>query len=69
MSRSTSFRRGPQTGSGEARDAVADAQAALLAISSDAEIADAEARGYQEMRTAISRGLAVLENLTGNGEP
>jgi hypothetical protein len=50
-------------------DAVADAQAAMLAISSDAEIADAEARGYQEMRTAISRGLAILENLTGNGEP
>jgi len=49
-------------------DAVADAQAALLAISSDVEMADAEARGYQEMHTAIGRGLAVLEKLIGAGE-
>ena len=50
-------------------DAVADAQMALLSISSDPEIADAEARGYQEMRTAIGRGLAILEDIAAAGEP
>jgi hypothetical protein len=50
-------------------DAVADAQMAMLAITTDAELARPEARDYREMRDAVERGLAVLEDLTGNGDP
>ena len=42
-------------------DAVADAQAAVLSISSDAELSSPQARGYLELRVAAGRGLTVLE--------
>jgi len=49
-------------------DAIADAQASSLAISSDVEMADPEAAGYSEMSASVARGLAVLEKLTKPGE-
>jgi hypothetical protein len=44
-------------------DALADAQAACLAVSGDAMRADAQSSGYIEMAHAIGRGLAILESL------
>jgi hypothetical protein len=43
-------------------DALADAQAACLAVSGDAMRADAQSSGYTEMARAIARGLAILEH-------
>ncbi len=44
-------------------DALADAQAAFLAISGDALRADQQSRGYAEMRSAAGRGLELLRRL------
>ena len=44
-------------------DALADAQAAYLAVSGDAMLTDAQSSGYTEMTRAIQRGLTVLEDL------
>jgi hypothetical protein len=49
-------------------DALADAQAALLSLSSDAELAETETVGYREWRAAVGRGLAVLEGLVSGEE-
>lgn len=44
-------------------DALADAQAACLAVSGDAMLADTQSSGYMDMTRAIRRGLATLEDL------
>lgn len=44
-------------------DALADAQAACLAVSGDVMRADAQSAGYAEMSKAVDRGLAVLRRL------
>lgn len=44
-------------------DALADAQAASLAISGDAMLTDVQSSGYMEMTRAIQRGLTILEDL------
>lgn len=46
-------------------DALADAQAALMSISTDLDAAEPQAKGYAEMRTATARGFKVLEQLIG----
>jgi hypothetical protein len=48
-------------------DALADAQAACLAVSGDVARADAQSSGYAEMSRAIGRGLVVLEQLVEGG--
>lgn len=45
------------------KDALADAQAAYLAISGDAMLADAQSSGYTAMTRAVQTGLTVLEDL------
>jgi hypothetical protein len=50
-------------------DAVADAQAALLAISADVLLAGPQAAGYAGMQRGLVRGLAVLQRLSGLAEP
>jgi hypothetical protein len=50
-------------------DAVADAQAALLAISADVLLAGPQAAGYAGMQRGLDQGLAVLQRLTGLAEP
>jgi len=49
-------------------DALADAQAACLAVSGDAMRADAQSSGYIEMAYAIGRGLSILESLMSHGQ-
>jgi hypothetical protein len=49
-------------------DAVADAQAALLAISADVVLAGPQAAGYAGMQRGLDQGLAVLQRLTGLAE-
>jgi hypothetical protein len=49
-------------------DALADAQAACLAVSGDAMRADAQSSGYTEMTLAIRKGLTILENLMTPGK-
>jgi len=49
-------------------DALADAQAACLAVSGDAMRADAQSSGYTEMALAIRSGLTILENLMAPGK-
>jgi hypothetical protein len=44
-------------------DALADSQAACLAVSGDVMRADAQSRGYGTMSQAIDRGLELLERL------
>jgi hypothetical protein len=44
-------------------DALADAQAACLAVSGDVMRADAQSAGYAEMSKAVDRGLALLRKL------
>ena len=46
-------------------DAVADAQAALLTISTDSLVADPQAIGYAELREAVARGLEALTRIIG----
>lgn len=52
-------------------DALSDAQAASLAVSSDAVRAEPQASGYVEMSAAVRRGLEILQDLAGRkrGEP
>ena len=50
-------------------DAVADAQAALLAISADVRLAGPQAAGYAGMQRGLEHGLAVLQRLSGFAEP
>ncbi len=44
-------------------DAVADAKLAVLTLSADAERADAQSKGYAELRPAVERGLEILKDL------
>jgi hypothetical protein len=46
------------------RDAVADAQAAFLAISGDRLRGDPQLEGYAPFRTALERGLTLLQRLS-----
>lgn len=47
-------------------DALADAQAAFLALSSDALLSDAQSRGYASWTEAAGRGLARLSAWRGS---
>jgi len=49
-------------------DALADARAALLAVSADVKIAGPQAAGYAGMHQRLERGLTVLQRLTGAAE-
>ena len=49
-------------------DAVADAQAALLTVSTDVVLAGSQAAGYAGMLRGLEEGLAVLLRLTGFAE-
>jgi hypothetical protein len=63
-----SFRRLLRTSSPDRiEDAVADAQAASLAVSGDVALAGPQAAGYAEMHLAVARGLAILQQVTGQG--
>jgi hypothetical protein len=46
-------------------DAVADAQAALLAVSADVLLAGPQAAGYAPMQRGLEKGLAVLLRVSG----
>jgi hypothetical protein len=49
-------------------DAIADAQAALLAVSADVRLAGPQAAGYAGMYRRLEQGLAVLLHLSGSAE-
>jgi uncharacterized protein with von Willebrand factor type A (vWA) domain len=49
-------------------DAVADAQAASLAIAADASRADSQASGYRQFVQAIDRGLELLQRIATSRE-
>ena len=46
-------------------DAVADSQAACLAVSGDVALAGPQAAGYADMHFAVARGLAILQRIAG----
>jgi len=49
-------------------DSIADAHAALLAVSADVRIAGPQAAGYAGMQESLERGLTVLQGLAGDPE-
>jgi hypothetical protein len=49
-------------------DAIADAHAALLAVSADVIVAGPQAAGYAGMQESLERGLTVLLGLAGHAE-
>lgn len=49
-------------------DAIADAHAALLAVSADVIVAGPQAAGYAGMQQSLERGLTVLQALAGHTE-
>jgi hypothetical protein len=49
-------------------DAIADAHAALLAVSADVTVAGSQAAGYAGMQQSLERGLTVLQALAGHAE-
>ena len=49
-------------------DAIADAHAALLAVSADVIAAGPQAAGYAGMQESLERGLTVLQRLAGPAE-
>jgi hypothetical protein len=49
-------------------DAIADAHAALLAVSADVIAAGPQAAGYAGMQESLDRGLTILQRLAGHAE-
>jgi len=49
-------------------DAIADAHAALLAVSADVIVAGPQAAGYAGMQDSLARGLKVFQRLAGHAE-
>lgn len=49
-------------------DAIADAHAALLAVSADVIVAGPQAAGYAGMQQSLDQGLTVLQRLAGHAE-
>lgn len=50
-------------------DAIADAQAAMLAVSTDVQLAGPQAAGYAAMHRRLEAGFAALVRLAAPAEP